>query len=80
MICSISKENKKIHVVDPRQPEAAIIGDAHKGIKAQRIQWNGKSGKIITLGASEYNEREFAVFDPRNISKPLVMKKLDQNT
>jgi hypothetical protein len=57
-----------------------LIGDAHKGIKAQRIHSGAKSGKIITIGASEYNEREFAVFDPRDISKPLVIKKLDQNT
>jgi hypothetical protein len=38
MICSITKEkNKNIHIVDPRQSQAALVGDSHKGIKAQKI-------------------------------------------
>lgn len=50
---------------------------AHQGIKAQRLQWIGNSGKIITMGSDDFNERQYAVFDTRDISKPLTLKKLD---
>ena len=41
----------------------------------------GDSGKILTVGTSEFNEREWAVYDTRgDMSKPIVQQKLDKNT
>jgi len=35
---------------------------------------------MITVGASEYNEREYSIFDPRNMEKPLRRAQIDNNT
>lgn len=44
------------------------------------MQWKKPNGWIITTGSSEYNDREYAVFDPRNLQKPLTKKILDTNS
>ena len=42
------------------------------------MAWIGDSGKILTVGTSEFNEREWAVFDTKgDISKPIATAKLD---
>ena len=47
-----------MHIFDPRQPDTeAMVTQAHQGNKAQKLQWVGDTGKIITVGTSEYNER-----------------------
>lgn len=42
-----------------------------------RLQWNLKGDKIISVGANDFNERQYGVFDIRDMSKPLTMQKLD---
>ena len=74
----ITKE-RKMHIFDPRQMEAAMITKAHEGSKAQRLTWLGDSSKILTQGWSAFNERQYAVYDTRNIDTPLTIKKLDNN-
>ena len=50
-------KGKKYHIIDPRSEKSVHIGDAHGSSKAQRVTWNGKHNKMITVGYSEYNER-----------------------
>lgn len=75
-IACLTKE-KQMHILDPRQPGDALKTAAHGGSKTQRLQWLGKSGNIISQGFSEFAERQYAVWDPRQFDKPLTMKKLD---
>jgi WD40 repeat protein len=71
-------KNKQMHLYDPRSPDTAIVTNAHGGTKPQRMSWIRDSGKILTVGSSEFNEREWAVYDTRgDMSKPLVQQKLD---
>lgn len=50
-----------------------MMTNSHGGSKPQKMAWIGDSGKILTVGASEFNEREWAVYDTKgDISKPLV--------
>jgi len=44
------------------------------------MQWKGENGMMITVGASEYNEREYAIYDHRNFEKPLRKAQIDNNT
>lgn len=53
---------------------------AHQGSKAQRVQWQGKHQKMISVGASDSNDREYMVHDPRDWTKPLQQMQLDSNT
>jgi hypothetical protein len=58
-----------------------MVANAHGGIKPQRFSWIKDSGKIVSVGTNDFNEREYAVIDTRgDISKPLVKSKLDNNT
>ena len=71
MIGMIAKD-KRMHIFDPRSPESAMVTQAHQGGKPQRINWVGNTGKIVTVGTSEYNERQYAIFDTRgDINTPL---------
>lgn len=72
-------KDKSMHIVDPRQPDAVMIVGAHMGSKAQRMQWKSASGLMITTGTSDFNDREYQVFDPRDFTKPLAKSILDQN-
>ena len=35
---------------------------------------------MVTTGSSQFNDREYAIFDPRKLEKPLVRKTLDTNS
>lgn len=72
----ITKE-KKMHVFDPRMTAEAQSTQAHDNMKSQRLKWLGDSGHILTQGFNAFNERQYAIFDSRNLETPLTMKRLD---
>mmetsp|Transcript_3304 Transcript_3304/g.5484 ORF Transcript_3304/g.5484 Transcript_3304/m.5484 type:complete len:177 (+) Transcript_3304:580-1110(+) len=53
--------------------------NGHEGSKSQRLNWIGSSQQIFTTGTNAYNERSYGLFDMRDLTKPLCMKKLDNN-
>lgn len=62
-LVNILTKDKQMHVIDPRQEKAVTVVPAHQGAKAQRVQWKGKHGLCITVGTSDFNDREYMVFD-----------------
>ena len=42
-----------------------------------RIQWTKNGDKLVSVGSNDFNERQYGVFDIRDMSKPLAMAKLD---
>ena len=54
-----------------------MTAPSHEGARPQKMCWLGDSQSILTTGFSKLSERQYAVWDNRDISKPLVMKKLD---
>lgn len=64
-------------VLDPRTLDSALITNAHAGSKKQSMAWLGDQNMILTHGWSAYNERQYAVYDVRNIETPITCKKLD---
>lgn len=78
LLATINKE-KKLSVFDPRALDQAMISEAHAGNKKQSLSWMGSSNNLITHGWSPYNERQWAIYDPRNLGTPVAMKKLDSN-
>ena len=79
-LLSVVTKEKKCHIIDPRQESSVAVVDAHEGSKAQRLQWQGKHGMLIAVGANDSNEREYMVRDPRDWTKPLQQAQLDSNT
>ena len=57
-LLAAATRERKLVVVDPRQPGAAQVGAGHGGPKPQRACWVGDSGgELLSVGASEFNER-----------------------
>lgn len=79
-LMSLFTKEKKMHIIDPRQQAAVTVQDAHQGTKAQRVQWNGAHGLHISVGTSDFGDREYMVFDPRDWSQPVQKQQLDSNT
>jgi len=74
LICTASKD-KKLRVIDPRANKVVGEGEAHQGIKASRAIW--LRDKIFTVGFSKLSEREYAIWDSKDLSKPLSRQSID---
>lgn len=49
----------------------------HEGARPQKLTWLGDSQTILTCGFSKLSEREYAVWDNRNIATPIIKRRLD---
>lgn len=65
-------KDKKLRVFDPRTNCIAGEAPAHQGVKGGRALWLGKHDKIYTVGFGQTSERQYFIFDPKNLSAPLV--------
>jgi coronin-1B/1C/6 len=73
-------KDKKLRVIDPRSNKVAQEGAGHQGVKGSRAMWLGAHNKIFTVGFTKLSEREFAVWDPADLSKPLAKERLDSSS
>eukprot|EP01105_Mastigella_eilhardi_P005142 TRINITY_DN16925_c0_g1_i1.p1 TRINITY_DN16925_c0_g1~~TRINITY_DN16925_c0_g1_i1.p1 ORF type:complete len:936 (-),score=216.98 TRINITY_DN16925_c0_g1_i1:53-2860(-) len=68
-----------IRLWDPRSSTLAREGVAHEGAKGFQVQWAGKRDTtLVTVGFSKSSERQWAVWDSRDLSKPLGRSNIDQ--
>lgn len=70
-------KDKKLRIVDPRGLRITGDTEAHSGVKGSRAMWLGRTGKIFTVGFSRTSDRQFAIWDPANLSKPLTSENVD---
>jgi len=76
LLACITKD-KLAYAFDPRKEGKAMVATAHGGARPQKISWLGDSQHFMTTGFSKTSERQFAVFDTRDLSQQIVMKRLD---
>jgi len=64
-------------MLDPRAN--AIIADveAHPGVKGMRLAFLGARNKLFTMGFSKTSERQFSLWDPRNMKDTLKTENID---
>ncbi|KAH3758099.1 actin binding protein [Pelomyxa schiedti] len=76
-LLSTTCKDKKLRLVDPRA--ATIAGETlcHQGSKGSRALWLTEKDKILTVGFSRNSEREFNLYDPRNLTEVLAHQILD---
>ena len=80
LLTSIGKDNI-LRVFDPRAGLNSIATtNAHNGVKPSRIVWAGMTDLLVSTGFNSMREREFAIWDARNLSKSLALNKLDTST
>jgi len=76
-------KDKTLRLLDPRSQ--AIIGSHNRktiqGTKGNRCIWLGKRNYIFSCGFGSTNQRQFEVYDPRNLEEPVVKStKLDSGS
>jgi coronin-1B/1C/6 len=76
-LIATSCKDKKIRVLDPRSGSVASEGEGHQGIKGSRLCWLGTKEKIFSCGFNKTSEREFCLWDPKDMSKPLLRQQVD---
>jgi coronin-1B/1C/6 len=76
LLCLNSKD-KKVRIIDPRQQSVASEGNSHVGVKGGRALWLGKHDKVVSVGFGSGASREYMIWDPKNMSNPIVKNNLD---
>jgi len=75
-MASASKD-KKTRIMDPRAGKITQVFPAHDGSKGSRCLWLGRRNQLMTLGMSKLSERQFRIWDPRSLEKPISDKSID---
>jgi WD40 repeat protein len=65
-------KDKKLRIFDPRTNSIAAEVQAHQGVKGGRGLWLGKHDKIYTVGFGQTSERQYFIFDSKNLATPLI--------
>jgi len=73
-------KDRQIRVIDPRAGSAVVSGKGHDGLKQSKVTWMGHHERLLTTGFDKMNMRQFAIWDARDLSKPIVMKSLGSSS
>ncbi|EGG22328.1 actin binding protein [Cavenderia fasciculata] len=68
-------KDKKVRVFDPRSNDVSVEAVCHQGVKNTRGIF--VKDNILTTGFSKTSEREFKIWDPRNIAEPITATVVD---
>jgi WD40 repeat protein len=71
-----SCKDKKLRVLDPRSNRVAAETEGHQGVKGSRVVFLGME-RLFSVGFTKTSEREFAIWDPRNLSARLASQSVD---
>jgi len=75
-LATFSKD-KKVRTFDPRANAMSADVTAHEGTKGGRLTWLKSLDKLLTTGITKQSDREFSLWDPRNLGTPLANLKHD---
>jgi hypothetical protein len=64
-------------LASPRTPISPLCVQGHEGTKASRVVFCGELNKLFTVGFSKMSERQYAVWDPKDLSNALKVEMID---
>jgi len=73
-------KDRQIRVIDPRAGSVAAQGKGHEGLKQSKVTWMGRHERLLTTGFDKMNMRQFAIWDARDLTKPITMKSLGSSS
>jgi len=76
---AVSKD-KKIRVFDSHSGKVTQEGDSHAGSKGSRVVWLGDSDQVLTTGFSRTSDRQYALYDTKDLSKALKTENVDTSS
>lgn len=72
-------KDKTVRICDARSGGLTHqIPTAHDGTKSAKCTFLGAGGNLLSVGFSRTSMRHFKIWDPRDVSKPVVTKDIDQ--
>jgi len=71
LLCSFCKDTK-LRVFDPRTNNTVGTVDGHQGVKGGRAMFMGKHDKIFTVGFGKTSERQYFIYDVKNLASPVL--------
>jgi len=72
-----ASKDKKVRILDPRKNSIVAECEAHAGIKGMRLTYLGRKNKLFSMGFSKISERQFSLWDPRSMDKPVHTENID---
>lgn len=75
-----TSKDKKVRVFNTADGSVAAEGDGHVGSKGSRIVWLGESERFVTTGFSKTSDRQFAVWNSKDLAAPVKMENLDTSS
>jgi coronin-1B/1C/6 len=74
-----SCKDKHIRLVDARSATvASTIETAHDGAKSVKLTYAGNLNKLISVGFTRTSQRQFKIWDPRNVAQEVEKVDIDQ--
>lgn len=73
-------KDKKLRLFDVRAGELLGEGECHQGTKPARVIFCGSTNKLFTTGFSRQSDRQYALWDPSDLSKPLTIENVDTSS
>lgn len=70
-------KDKKIRLLDPRSNSIVSEVVGHDGVKGCRAIFLGNTGKILSVGFSKTSDRQYAIWDPANMSTAIATENID---
>jgi hypothetical protein len=78
-LLATASKDKKVRTIDIRAGSIVAEVEAHAGSKGSRVLFLGKTGKLFTVGFSKNSSRQYAIWDPKSLSAPLVAEEMDSS-
>eukprot|EP01121_Diplochlamys_sp_Union-15-3_P016864 TRINITY_DN581_c0_g1_i1.p1 TRINITY_DN581_c0_g1~~TRINITY_DN581_c0_g1_i1.p1 ORF type:complete len:921 (-),score=175.71 TRINITY_DN581_c0_g1_i1:31-2793(-) len=72
--------DQQLRIIDPRSNKVVSQAQSHLSPKCSKVIWLGSTHNIVTTGANKTRDREWSIWDSRNIVKPLTTSKLGTGT
>ncbi|KAF9945979.1 Coronin-7 [Mortierella alpina] len=74
-------KDAQLRVFDVRQQETPLqTGQGHSGNRPSRVVWLGEKDVLFTSGFNKMREKESAVWNANDLSKPLELKRMDSSS
>jgi len=81
-LLATSCKDKTLRLFDPRGNQVISEAQDHQGVKGSRVVWlGGKTPNLIfTCGFGKGSERQYGLFDQRNMSSRLTLQVIDSSS
>eukprot|EP00042_Codosiga_hollandica_P039896 m.337405 g.337405 ORF g.337405 m.337405 type:complete len:481 (+) comp55719_c0_seq1:590-2032(+) len=79
-LLATTSKDKQLRIINARNGELVSSGPTHDGSKASRACFAGSTGRVITTGFNRSSERQVALWDPKDLSRPLKLESVDNGS